>query len=129
MLLLSPTMITDAQNRPSTFEVVSIKSWNVTPSNPRQTRQILTGVYPYGIVVSPNDRFTGTAVTLRQLIAAAYNLSAEHIFGGPSWFDSARFSVQAKPEEGAIPAGNVQGSNDHVRSMLQAMLANGFHLA
>jgi len=118
-----------AQTAPKpAFEVASIKLWTGVPNNPGQAKNIAAGAYPYGMMITPGGRFTGNKVNLRQLVAAAYNVPNDRIFGGPKWVESDRFDVEARPEKGAILPGNVKIRNDLVRSMLQSMLADRFGL-
>jgi len=65
---------------------------------------------------------TGTAITLIDLCAWAYNLRYDQISGGPAWANSDHFDLQAKAEgEGAL-------ASAQSRQMLQALLADRFRL-
>jgi uncharacterized protein (TIGR03435 family) len=80
------------------------------------------GLEPGGRLVVRNSTFR------EMLLIANYSLSkrlmnllgGELIVGGPSWIDSDRFDVVAKAPPDASP--------DTVRSMLQSVLADRFHL-
>ena len=69
-------------------------------------------------------RYTGTNITLRNLIANAYYLtpgqSVTRIFGSPNWIDSAHFDIEAEAE------GNPAA--DQKRLMLQSLLADRFQM-
>ena len=58
--------------------------------------------------------------SLRQLIQMAYGVK-DYSFAGPSWLDSVRFDVVAKPPAGA--------KADQVPAMMQTLLAERFKLA
>jgi uncharacterized protein (TIGR03435 family) len=82
------------------------------------------------IVLEPGGRLVIRNSTFREmLLTANYNLSkrlmnllgGELIAGGPSWIDSDRFDLVAKAQPDAPP--------ETVRSMLQSVLVNRFHLA
>lgn len=70
----------------------------------------------------PEGRFECRGTTLRKLIAAAHNVNADFIAGGPDWLDLDRFDITAKA---ASPRTSQQG----VRGMLQVLLADSFGLA
>ncbi len=70
---------------------------------------------------TPGGRLTVTNMTVKELIAQAWNLQPFQISGGPSWIDSARYDISAKPESSA--------SNwDETALMLQSLLADRFKL-
>ena len=46
----------------------------------------------------PGGRFSATNATLRMLVRNAFGLQDIQIEGGPSWMNSARFDIVAKPE-------------------------------
>jgi uncharacterized protein (TIGR03435 family) len=74
-----------APSKPLTFEVASVK-----PSPP-DTRGAMIRFLPGGGL-----RVSG--VTLKMLIAQAYNVRDFQISGGPSWIASDRFDINARPE-------------------------------
>ena len=55
------------------------------------------------------------------LITAAFGVTQDNIFGGPSWLEQSRFDISA-----VAPSGTRQ---DDVKPMLQALLADRFKLA
>jgi uncharacterized protein (TIGR03435 family) len=99
-----------AEDKTPVFEVASVKA-NRTRTDSR------------GINVQPG-RLTITALTLRGIVAFAYNvpnpLRFSRISGGPKWLDSDRFDIIAKADGGA--------SMDRLRLMLRALLADRFRM-
>jgi len=69
----------------------------------------------------PGGQLTLENYTLRQLIAEAWQVRNDQILAAPRWCDSDRFDVVAKTAPGTPDAS--------IRSMLQALLAERFHLA
>jgi uncharacterized protein (TIGR03435 family) len=71
------------------------------------------------------NRVNLQTVTLYDIIMAAYDVQEYQISGGPSWAaerDGDRYDIAAKVDGDAAP------SPDHVRLMLQALLAERFQL-
>jgi uncharacterized protein (TIGR03435 family) len=95
-----------AQNAPS-FEVASIK---LNHSDDRRG----------GIQMPPGGRFVATGIPVRMLITIAYKIKEHQLSGGPSWLDSERYDISAKPE--------IKATSDEVLLMLQSMLAERFQL-
>jgi uncharacterized protein (TIGR03435 family) len=106
LLVLISASLT-AQNQPMpAFEVASIK--------------VNSSGGGGGLGFSPG-RFTGSNVTLRQMIRAAYGvMSSSQVVGGPDWIAIDRFNVEAKMPEGTAQA---QGP-----MLLQTLLADRFKL-
>jgi uncharacterized protein (TIGR03435 family) len=101
------------------FEVATVKS-----SNPRD------GV---DMQVSPGGRLTITGFYLSQLIEKAYGVENYQISGGPVWASQDRFSIVATPRESSplskfSPAKRRDPPPPEELLMLQALLANRFHL-
>jgi uncharacterized protein (TIGR03435 family) len=69
----------------------------------------------------PGGRVKGINVSLAGLMTAAYQISANRIFGAPAWFDSEQFDIEATSE------GN--STVDQNRLRLQSLLADRFKLA
>jgi uncharacterized protein (TIGR03435 family) len=67
-------------------------------------------------------RFKEVNYTIKLLIAAAYNLNAKAISGGPAWADSERFDITA------VTPGEVQPTHDEQMAMLRNLLADRFKL-
>ena len=94
------------------FEVATIK-----PANPETRGQsILVGR-------GGSNLFTTTNTTLNDLITFAYGIQVRQIVGGPSWLESEKFDISAKPEQPGIP--NVT----QLKTMVQKLLAERFGLA
>jgi uncharacterized protein (TIGR03435 family) len=93
-----------------TFEVATIK-----PSDP--TRQGLgIGVNRAGLVTTVNT-------TVSDLITLAYGMHARQITNGPSWLETDRYDITAKPDTPGMP------NPTQLRSMIQGLLKERFQLA
>jgi uncharacterized protein (TIGR03435 family) len=66
------------------------------------------------------DQYEVRKATMLDLVRTAYNVAADKVVGGPSWLDYDRFDVLAKTRPGTRP--------ERLRVMLQALLADRFHL-
>ena len=102
-----------AQNAPANtpkFEVASVK-----PDDPSDKPGVLRA--------AGGGRLDLGGVTVKMLIEQAYRVSGYRIYGGPSWLDSARFSIVAKA---AGEAANL--TLDDMRPMLQTLLEDRFQL-
>lgn len=73
------------------------------------------------INTTPGGRVHATSMTLKFLIEMVYQVQDFQVSGGPPWFDSVRYDIDAKTD---APA---QVSEVHV--MLQQLLADRFQLA
>jgi uncharacterized protein (TIGR03435 family) len=105
----SPRLRAQGSTRPAegrAFEVASVKPDN--SGDPRMRIEAAPG------------RFTAAHATLRQLTGAAYRVQSRQISGGPDWFNSARFEIQARAEGHPLP--------DQLLSMLRTLLADRFAL-
>jgi len=89
------------------FEVASIKA-----SKP--------GGRGTSLLTDPTGRFTTENATLRAIITFAFGVRTFQMSGGPSWLDSDRFDIVAKPEARSNPA--------QARQMVQSLLADRFNL-
>ncbi len=68
--------------------------------------------------------FTTHNLTLKRLIAIAYDIDARQIYGGPNWLDSDSYNISAK-----IPAEFTQHrTREKVPEMIQSLLAERFQL-
>ena len=74
-----------------------------------------------GKVVFGPGRVTARNVSLKTLIADAYHVQLFQVTGGPKWLDEEEYDVDARAASGSTP--------DQLREMMQAMLAERFHLA
>ncbi len=71
-----------------------------------------------------NERFETHNVTLKVLVARAFEVSTEEVFGGPDWADQDSYDIQAK-----MPVDLSDSQKKEQRPlMLQALLADRFHL-
>ncbi len=96
-----------AQTRPA-FDVATVK-----PSDP-EARRVSIGTGPGG-------RFIVRNMTLRALVAAAYDLHEDRIFGSDA-LDTKRFDIEARPPI-------VNPPFEQTRLMLQSLLEDRFKLA
>src|SRR5258708_6329833 len=96
-----------AQTPPS-FEVASIR-----PSSSEDRRPLIN--------MQPSGRCVARNATVKRLITVAYRIKHFQISGGPKWIDSDFFDIAA------TPAGPL-AKPDQFQAMLQALLAERFHL-
>jgi uncharacterized protein (TIGR03435 family) len=96
----------------ASFEVASIK-----PSNPNPTGPL--GATPY--VLPALGRLTAQNATLRILVMAAYQKQPFQIVGGPAWFNSDKFDINAKAVDATL-------TTDQMFEALKALLADRFKL-
>lgn len=89
------------------FEVASVKP------NKSGDNRVMMGMQPGG-------RFTGTNVSLRQLLTLAYRVQPFQIVNAPGWAESDRFDIAAKGSGNPTPEG--------IQSMLRGLLADRFGL-
>lgn len=110
-----------AQTSPPAFEAATIK--HNSPNKPQAAT-----------IHSTQGRFEASSITLKELIAIAYDLNfdaGKQISGGPGWVNSDKFDVVAKADEAAlaqlrtIPAAQ-QG--EPRRIMIQQLLSDRFAL-
>jgi uncharacterized protein (TIGR03435 family) len=113
--------IAAAQSPPLRFEVASIK-----PAKSDEMRG--------GLQIFPGGGLRMDGVTLRNLVAFAYDVREEHVSGGPKWVGSTTYDLLAKPS-GSAAADNpstavAPGTTawDRIRLRLQALLAERFQL-
>lgn len=105
------------------FEVASVK-----PIDPKASMH-MTGlqIYPGGRVVIPT-------ASLKGLIATAFGVSYWQISGGEAWMEKDQYDLEAKPAANLQPAitnlrhGLFDIGDERLRGMLQALLADRFHL-
>jgi uncharacterized protein (TIGR03435 family) len=95
------------------FEVASIKP--ADPNGPVQSSFSMRG-----------GRFEALS-NLRMLIQFAYDVRNHQISGGPSWMDSLKFAIEAKPDSATpLPSGAL---TPECRAMVQSLLEDRFKLA
>ena len=100
------------------FEVASVK-----PTSPQFFQGAPGGLAELrrvGISTLPGGRFTASTVTLKMLIANAFDVRDYQIEGGPPWLTSDFFEITATAGADASPT--------DVRSMLRTLLAERFGL-
>jgi uncharacterized protein (TIGR03435 family) len=81
-----------------------------------------------GVRFDPDGRWTATNMTIRELIALAYQrhgFDRREVSGGPEWIDSERFDVETKTDAHVFAA---DGSPRQTWLMLRAFLAERFQL-
>jgi len=110
LMLLLLAQVPDRAARP-VFDVASIKPTAGQPVN-SGFRRASPGV------------LDATNVSLRFLIEYAYGVRDDQLSGGPSWMDSERYEVLAKPPEGGDPREDAK----LVRQRTQSLLADRFHV-
>jgi uncharacterized protein (TIGR03435 family) len=80
-----------------------------------------------------NGRFSATNETVKMFVQYdAYSIPAPQIVGGPSWFSSTRFDVEAKADDQSIAEMeklNHEKRSAMERGMMQQLLADRFKLA
>ncbi len=69
-------------------------------------------------------RFVTHNLTLKRLVAIAYDVDIKQVFGGPDWVDSDSYDINAK-----IPEAFTHRKSDDVSRMVQRLLAERFRLA
>lgn len=97
--------------RASIFEVASVR-----PVNPPAGPHVVSLNINHGTLKID-------AAELRQIVGLAYAIQRVRVVGGPGWADSDQFDILAKAAE------NPDVTRDEIRSMLQSLLADRFHLA
>jgi uncharacterized protein (TIGR03435 family) len=101
-----------AQNAaPPAFEVASVKINEQFRQDDRSTWQTA--------LQTPGDKLTMRNLTMRTILAWAYNVQWPQI-AGPAWIDSGRYDIFAKASKAA--------TEDEMRPMLQTLLAERFKL-
>jgi uncharacterized protein (TIGR03435 family) len=105
-----PPKAMPADAKPS-FEVATIK-----PSSPEaRGSSILVGR-------GGTNLFTTTNSSLAELITFAYEIHPRQLTGGPSWLESERYDITAKPDTAGRP------SLKQLKDMVQKLLAERFAL-
>jgi uncharacterized protein (TIGR03435 family) len=105
---------------PQTFDVASIRI-NNTATDGR-----------HHIINAPGEsRFRTVNLALRDLIQFAYGLPDSQILGGPAWFNSTMFDIDAKSDplvDARLHALPTEQARHRKRLMVQALLADRFQL-
>lgn len=118
------SVLVDAQTLPDDkrFEVASVKP-ALSPAELGRLAAQSGGPPPmprFGMDTQPGGRFTAATVTLKQLIAQAFDLKDYQIDGGPGWLTTDYFEITANAGADATPT--------DVNSMLRTLLAERFSL-
>jgi len=103
-----PPKMMDPNAKPE-FEVATIK-----PSDPNRPG--------WGITFNPSGVFRTLNTTLNDLIKFAYDMHPKQVVSAPTWADSEKFDIEAKPDKPGMP------SVDQMKVMLQKLLADRFSL-
>jgi uncharacterized protein (TIGR03435 family) len=101
------------------FEVASIKPIKSIPQ----------GMY---FRIQPGGRFSANAITGKFLLQQAYGVKDSQVVGAPSWLDSERFDIDAKPDEetgAAFDKLSPDERRQQLMLMLQSLLADRFKLS
>lgn len=116
-IMNAPAIRAQSASRPS-FEVATVK--------PSAADDIRSGPGPL-----PGGRVTARSVTLKMLMAVAYDVREENISGGPNWIATDRWNIEARPGEGSMPPGNwpeFLEADQPLTLMLQSLLEDRFQL-
>jgi uncharacterized protein (TIGR03435 family) len=116
-MMNAPAIHAESAGKPS-FEVATVK--------PSADGSIRAGPGPL-----PGGRVKATSVTLKMLMAIAYNVREENILGGPNWIATDRWNIEAKAEEGSMPPGGWPEwlePDQPLTLMVQSLLEDRFQL-
>jgi uncharacterized protein (TIGR03435 family) len=113
-ILVAP-LVAQAQTSNPAFEVATIK-----PTGPSTDGRTHIN-YPAG------DRFSAANITILALMQWAYDMPERQI-DGPGWLASTRFDIQAKADADPIKGLTSEQDRDLKHRMVQALLAERFHL-
>jgi uncharacterized protein (TIGR03435 family) len=116
LLLFLAIELVHGQTSTPTFEIATIRATG--PSSDGHTH----------INYPPGDRFSATNITVLALMQWAYNMPEKEILDGPSWLASTRFDFQAKADSDQSKGLTSEQDRDLKRRMVQALLADRFHL-
>ena len=111
-IVVAPLVLRPLDAQSAGFEVASVK-----PSNPNPTGPL--GAVPF--VLPALGRLTAQNVTLRMLIMAAYQKQPFEIVGGPPWWNSEKFDINARAEDATQ-------TTDQMLGLLKTLLADRFKL-
>jgi uncharacterized protein (TIGR03435 family) len=82
--------------------------------------------------IRPGGRFSANGITVKFLLEQAYDVKDSQISGAPSWTDSDRYDIDAKPDEAtalALDKLPQEQRREQLNKMLQRLLADRFKLA
>jgi uncharacterized protein (TIGR03435 family) len=106
VLVISASAIGAGEAQAPTFEAASVKV-NRTGDRAR-------------VMPMPSGQYIATAVTLRDLVLGTYLLHASQLVGGPAWFATARFDINARTER------PLAGGPAAFRPLVEGLLAERF---
>jgi uncharacterized protein (TIGR03435 family) len=92
LVLATVPLAAQENGRAPTFEVTSVKPAAVKPGDRFLST---TGV------VLPGGRWSAQNTTVLQLVRTLYDVRQERVIGGPTWFDTSRFVINAKAADPA----------------------------
>jgi uncharacterized protein (TIGR03435 family) len=100
------------------FDVAAIHEYNPAP-------------HERSHISDSNGRFTTVNVDLKAIIQWAFDLPESRIVGGPSWLGSARWDIEARADNALDmqKTYDAAAARQQKRQMVQALLADRFHLA
>src|SRR5579864_5140056 len=107
LLIAAGALLAQSQAKSPVFEAASIK-----PTAPSVSGSHWN---------STKGRVSMGGQTLKRLVMIAYDLKQYQIEGGPKWFDSERFDINAKLEE--ADAKSAPDSDDPLKAALANLLA------
>jgi uncharacterized protein (TIGR03435 family) len=107
LALFSVSVLLAQQTPRPNFEVASIK-------------ESKTGEHSGGVYFSPGGHLSAKNVPLHFLIANAWHVKSFQITGGPGWFDTTTWNIEAKGEGNPSP--------QQIMLMLQSLLEDRFQL-
>jgi len=110
LFVILATVLTCSAQTQSAFDVAVVR---VAHGNPKEGHWSPPG----------SGRFFAHDVTLARLLILAYGVNEEQIANRPSWLDTDLFEVDARPSAG------IALNREELKPMLQALLAERFHLA
>jgi uncharacterized protein (TIGR03435 family) len=108
----------NAANALPSFEVASIR-----PNRSGDTGYSMS---------APLGRFEARNISVEELVERAYYLPADRISGGPGWFDSTRYDIEAKMSDSQIQEMekfDKSQQENQLHLMLQSLLADRFKLS
>jgi uncharacterized protein (TIGR03435 family) len=100
---------------PTAWQAASFEVASIRPSDPEDR----SGKF---IRMQNPQRFETRNYTLKEMIAAAYNLPDRAISGGPQWISSDRYNILAKT------TGDERPTSDQQMEMLRSLLESRFNL-
>src|SRR5262249_5317108 len=119
ILVAIPVLCQAPESKRPSFEVATVK-----PAEPGQR-----GIS--GISIQPGGRLVIKNMPLRNLLIFAYNVRDFQVAGGPNWMTGEAWDIEARAEEGSIPArtGPPDPSKPNPMAIcLQSVLADRFQL-